>query len=106
MNSISPHARATCHSWLAGLLLFAAIAPAAHAAAATGAAPASSGTARPGPVQNGRVRLPNGWFLSPTGRQVQVGDFPLGLAVSPDERVAAVTFSGWHAKGIDLIDLA
>src|SRR5215467_11755751 len=59
----------------------------------------------PGPVQGGRVRLPNGWFLSPAGKQVKVGDFPLGLAISPDGRTAAVTHSGWHAKGLDLVDL-
>ena len=69
---------------------------------------AGSGAASPsvpGPAGNGRVRLPNGWFLSPAGRQVGVGDFPLGLAVSPDGRIAAVTHSGSHAKGLDLVDL-
>jgi YVTN family beta-propeller protein len=60
----------------------------------------------PGPAGAGRVRLPNGWYLSPAGRQVGVGDFPLGLAVSPDGRLAAVTHSGWHGKGLDLVDLA
>src|SRR5262245_28523800 len=59
----------------------------------------------PGPAGQNRVRLPNGWFLSPAGRQVGVGDFPLGLAVSPDGRLAAVTHSGSHAKGLDLVDL-
>ena len=59
----------------------------------------------PGPAGGGRVRLPNGWYLSPAGRQVGVGDLPLGLAVSPDERVAAVTHSGWKGKGLDLVDL-
>ena len=59
----------------------------------------------PGPADGGRVRLPNGWFLSPAGKQVKVGDFPLGLAISPDGRLAAVTHSGWHAKGLDLVDL-
>jgi DNA-binding beta-propeller fold protein YncE len=59
----------------------------------------------PGPAGKGRVRLPNGWFLSPAGRQVGVGDFPLGLAVSPDGRIAAATHSGSHAKGLDLVDL-
>ena len=29
----------------------------------------------------------------------------LGLALSPDGRFAAVTHSGWHAKGLDLVDL-
>ena len=59
----------------------------------------------PGPVGRDRMRLPNGWFVSPAGKQVKVGDFPLGLAVSPDGRTAAVTHSGWHAKGLDLVDL-
>src|SRR6185436_19178218 len=59
----------------------------------------------PGQTSDGRVRLPNGWFLSPAGKQVKVGDFPLGLAISPDGRFAAVTHSGWHAKGFDLVDL-
>jgi len=65
----------------------------------------AASTPVPGPAGNGRVRLPNGWFLSPAGRQVGVGDFPLGLAVSPDGRFAAVTHSGSHAKGLDLVDL-
>jgi DNA-binding beta-propeller fold protein YncE len=59
----------------------------------------------PGPEAKGRVRLPNGWMVSPSGRQIAVGDFPLGLAVDPDERFAAVTHSGWHAKGLDIVDL-
>jgi YVTN family beta-propeller protein len=66
---------------------------------------ASTPRSRPGAVGEGRVRLPNGWLLSPAGRQIPVGDFPLGLAVSPDERFAAVTHSGWHAKGLDIVDL-
>lgn len=60
---------------------------------------------RPGPAGTGRVRLPNGWYVSPAGRQVGVGDLPLGLAVSPDERIAAVTHSGWKGRGLDLVDI-
>jgi DNA-binding beta-propeller fold protein YncE len=59
----------------------------------------------PGATTDGRVRLPNGWYLSPAGKQVRVGDFPMGLAISPDGRLAAVTHSGSHAKGLDLVDL-
>ena len=59
----------------------------------------------PGPAGTGRVRLPNGWYLSPAGRQVGVGDLPLGLAVSSDERIAAVTHSGWKGKGLELVDI-
>ena len=56
------------------------------------AAPAPRDT--PGQTSDGRVRLPNGWFLSPAGKQVKVGDFPMGLAISPDGKLAAVTHSG------------
>jgi len=59
----------------------------------------------PGAVGNGRTRLPTGWYLSPAGTQIGVGDFPLGLAVSPDGALAAVTNSGWHAKSLDLVGL-
>lgn len=59
----------------------------------------------PGPAGPGRVRLPNGWYLSPAGRQIGVGDFPLGLAVSPDGALAAVAHSGSRAKGVDVVDL-
>jgi DNA-binding beta-propeller fold protein YncE len=84
---------------LAVLLLVAFLAP-------TTASLASETRALPGPAGAGRVRLPNGWYLSPAGRQVGVGDLPLGLAVSPDERFAAVTYSGWKGRGLDLVDLA
>src|SRR5262245_28159274 len=83
---------------LALALLLTALAPAR-------AAKSPTGRDVPGPVDGDRVRLPNGWFLSPAGKQVKVGDFPLGLAISPDGRLAAVTHSGWHAKGLDLVDL-
>jgi len=68
--------------------------------------PATTPTPRdtPGRTSDGRIRLPNGWFLSPAGNQVKVGDFPLGLAISPDGRLAAVTHS-WRDKGLDLVDL-
>ena len=86
------------------LALLAALSLAALVAAPWAAtAPAPRDT--PGQTSDGRVRLPNGWFLSPAGKQVKVGDFPLGLAISPDGRLAAITHSGSHAKGLDLVDL-
>src|SRR5215471_8760798 len=84
-------------------LLFAVFSLALAAVPWAATAPAPRDT--PGQTSDGRVRLPNGWFLSPAGKQVKVGDFPLGLAISPDGRLAAVTHSGWHAKGLDLVDL-
>src|SRR5262245_17094036 len=72
---------------LAVVFLFATSAP------PTPAAKAPPPRDVPGQTADGRVRLPNGWFLSPAGKQVKVGDFPLGLAISPDGRTAAVTHS-------------
>ena len=31
-----------------------------------------------------KVMLPNGWSLTPTGKQIPLGDLPLNIAVSPD----------------------
>jgi len=47
----------------------------------------------PGATQN-RVLLPNGWWLSPAGEQIRLGDFPLNGSLSDDERYLAVTHSG------------
>lgn len=66
---------------------------------------ARTDAAVPGALGGKRVRLPNGWLLDPAGLQVPVGDFPLGLAVSEDGKLAAVTHSGWHDKGVDLVEL-
>src|SRR5262245_53667663 len=95
--------RPSTRSLLAGLFLVGAfVAPAVQLALAAAAKPSRP---VPGPAGSGRVLLPTGWYLSPAGKQVKVGDFPLGLAVSPDGHLAAVTHSGWHARGVDLVDL-
>jgi YVTN family beta-propeller protein len=78
------------------------IVPSGHS---QGAAARRAARLVPGPTGPGRVRLPNGWFLSPAGKQIGVGDFPLGLAVSPNGEFAAVVHSGSRAKGLDLVDL-
>lgn len=98
--------RSAASLWCAVACLFVLVL-AASALAAEPAARArrSRNSNTPGPSFGGRVLLPNGWKLSPAGRQVAVGDFPLGLAVSPDGRFAAVTHSGSHGKGIDVVDL-
>ena len=53
----------------------------------------------------GPVKLPNGWSLSPAGKQIPVGDLPLNIAVSPDQRYAAITNNGESEQSIQLIDL-
>ena len=38
-----------------------------------------------------RTTLPNGWSLTPAGRSLPLGDFPMNMAVAPNGRFAAVT---------------
>jgi hypothetical protein len=42
-----------------------------------------------GPAENGFL-LPNGWRLTPAGRQVVLTDLPLNIVTSPDSRYAFV----------------
>jgi len=51
-----------------------------------------------------RVRLPNGWHLSPAGRSFPLGDLPLNLAVSSSKKYMAVTNNGQSIQSIQLID--
>ncbi len=53
-----------------------------------------------------RVQLPNGWSLTPTGRSLPLGDFPLNTALSPDNRRLAVTNNGQSKQTIQLFDVA
>ena len=57
---------------------------------ATGGPPVELPGARP----DGSVLLPNQWSLRPVGRQVELGDFPINVAVHPGGRFAAVLHSG------------
>jgi DNA-binding beta-propeller fold protein YncE len=43
----------------------------------------------------GAVRLPDGRFVRPAGQTYDLGDFSLGLAVSPSGQCAATTDEGW-----------
>ena len=58
----------------------------------------------PGVKQN-RVLLPNGWWLSPAGEQLRLGDFPMNAALSDDGRYLAVTHSGQSKAQVMLVDL-
>lgn len=53
---------------------------------------------------DGRVMLPNGWSLSPTGRSLLLGDLPLNIAVSRKGDRMAVTNNGQSTQSIQLID--
>ena len=50
--------------------------------------------------------LPNQWSLRPVGKQVELGDFPINVAVHPGGRFAAVLHSGYSAHEIVVVDIA
>ncbi len=60
----------------------------------------------PGPRPDGSVLLPNSWSLRPTGRQVELGDFPVNVAVHPGGQFAAVLHSGDSRHEIVVVNLA
>ena len=63
-------------------------------------------TAQQSSVADAKIVLPNGWKLTPAGRQISVGDLPLNIAISPSGKVAAVTNNGQSDQCIQLVDIA
>ncbi|HUX95009.1 MAG TPA: beta-propeller fold lactonase family protein [Bacteroidales bacterium] len=56
-------------------------------------------------IESGRVTLPNGWSLTPVGKQLPLGDLPLNIVMSPNGKLAAVTNNGQSDQTIQLIDI-
>ncbi len=51
-----------------------------------------------------KIKLPNGWSLSPAGRSFPLGDLPLNIAVSSTKKFMAVTNNGQSVQSIQLIN--
>jgi YVTN family beta-propeller protein len=49
--------------------------------------------------------LPSGWRLSPTGRQLTIGDLPLNLVPTPDGKYLVVTNNGLAKPTFSMLDL-
>ena len=60
----------------------------------------------PGRQADGSMLLPNQWSLRPTGKQIELGDFPVNISLSPDGRYAAVLHCGYSQHEIIVVDLA
>jgi YVTN family beta-propeller protein len=60
----------------------------------------------PGKQPDGSVLLPNMWSLRPAGVQVDLGDFPVNIAVHPDGKFAAILHAGHSAHEIQVLDIA
>src|SRR5262245_25094722 len=54
----------------------------------------------------GGVLLPDGWRVTPAGRQIGSGDMILSAQISPDGRTLAFTNTGYTRHQLHLVDLA
>ena len=72
---------------------------------ATAAAAYESGAPyAPGHVEGG-FDLPNGWRITPAGKDVgTIGDWVLNLVTAPDGRAVIATHSGYLPHGVDVFD--
>ena len=59
----------------------------------------------PGQQADGAMRLPNQWFLSPVGKQIVLGDFPVNIAVHPGGKFAAILHCGNGQHEITVIEI-
>lgn len=57
-------------------------------------------------LESQRVKLPNGWSLTPVGRSLPLGDLPLNMVLSANGKRAAITNNGQSTQTIQLIDVA
>src|ERR1017187_5419131 len=59
----------------------------------------------PGVEADGAVRLPNSWSIKPVGKQIELGDFPISIALHPSGKWAAVLHAGYGDHEIIIVDL-
>ena len=59
----------------------------------------------PGLLPSGFVQLPNQWRLRPAGKQIEVGNFPVNVAVHPSGQYLAVLHAGYQDHEVAIIDL-
>ena len=57
-------------------------------------------------LEKNRVQLPNGWSLTPVGKNITVGDLPLNLVISNNKKYLAITNNGQSTQTIELMEVA
>src|SRR6266536_1541326 len=57
-----------------------------------------------GPRGDGTGVTTNGWTVTPAGRQVQLGDRPYGMALSPDGKTLLVSNDGQSTQSLMVVD--
>ncbi|MBY0524148.1 MAG: beta-propeller fold lactonase family protein [Gemmataceae bacterium] len=58
----------------------------------------------PGVQASGAILLPNQWSLRPVGRQIELGDFPVNLAVHPRGLWIAALHAGYSEHEVIIVD--
>ena len=89
-------------SRIARLAAATTIAVATLAAGAT----AATGTGHAGPGGDGTAITPIGFRVTPAGSQTDLGDLPLGLALSPDGTTLLATNDGQGVQSLQVVDAA
>src|SRR6185369_6968455 len=59
-----------------------------------------------GPQPNGAFLLNSGWQIKPAGRQVELGNFPMSSALSPDKKYLLVLNAGYMPPSITVLESA
>jgi DNA-binding beta-propeller fold protein YncE len=59
----------------------------------------------PGVQLDGTVQLPNQWRLKPAGRAIEVGDFPVNIALHPSGQYAAILHAGMREHEVIVVAL-
>ncbi|HED37560.1 MAG TPA: hypothetical protein ENI76_04845, partial [Ignavibacteria bacterium] len=49
--------------------------------------------------------LPNGWRLTPEGKQIPIGELPLNMVITNNERYAITSNSGMGINSLSVVDL-
>ncbi len=60
----------------------------------------------PGTEADGAIRLPNQWAIRPAGKQLELGDFPVAMALHPSGQWLAVLHAGYTTHEVVVVDLA
>lgn len=56
-------------------------------------------------LSKNRVTLPNGWKLSPYGTSLPLGDLPLNIVSTPNQKYLLATNNGQSVQSLQLIDI-
>lgn len=59
----------------------------------------------PGVQPGGVILLPNQWSLRPAGKQIEVGDFPVNLALHPNGQWLAILHAGYGEHEVMIVNL-